>query len=146
MCPFASELDLLGRDLQPREPCWLLCNPCPRTAETSAGPHFSLWPDQLQAGPGSHTHCSPRSPSPTFIRKKLGRCLGCRSGLGLGVGWLFTAHRLLRSEEYSFETHPDEYTCQPGEVKAHRLEDFAGSPTSSHQALRALQAGGGSLL
>ena len=121
---------------------------CPRTAETSAGPHFSPWLHQPWAvyGPDSHTHCSPWSLSPTFIGEKLRRCLGCRSALGVAVGWLFIAHRLLWSEEDSFETHPNEYTCHPGEVKGHCLEDLAGSPVSSHQALQALQAGRGSLL
>lgn len=116
----------------------------PRTEETSAGPHFSPWLRQPWAvyGPGSHTHCSPWS-----IREKLRRCLGCGCGLGLGAGWLFTARRLLRSVEDSFETPPpNECTCQAGEVKAQCLQDLAGSPTSSRRALRALQAGRGSLL
>lgn len=121
---------------------------CPRTAKTSAGLHIPPWVHQPWAvyGPDSHTHCSPWSPYPTFIRGKLRRCLGCRSGLGLGVRWLFRAHQLLWSEENSFETHLNEYTYHPGEVKAHCLEYLVGSPTSSHQALQAFQAGRGNLL
>lgn len=99
---------------------------CPRAAETSA--QTSPWLRQPGAGcaPGSHAHCSPWSLSPTRIGEKLRPCLGCRSALRLGVGPLFAAHRLLRSEEDSFETHPNERACQPGEVKAHCLEDLAG--------------------
>lgn len=89
---------------------------CPRRAQTSAGPHFLplLHQPWAVSGPDSYTLCSPCCPFPGFIGEKLGRCLGYRTGLGLGVGRLFTAHWLLWSEADSFETHPDDCACHPG--------------------------------
>lgn len=100
----------------PASPADCCATLCPRSAQTSASPHLLSLLHQPWAvsGPDSYTLCSSCSPSPTFIGENLGQCLGYRTGLGLGVGWLFTAHWLLWSEADSFETHLDDSACHPG--------------------------------